>query len=79
MISRPMTPKGLIDAADLHRLLLTFPELKTDEGSVVQALHRLDASGEALDAWRELVTQESCPKTKAPGSDATGNQRAGSG
>ena len=50
MIGRPKTPKGLMDAADLRRLLLTFPELKAEEGSVVQALRRRDATGAAFDA-----------------------------
>lgn len=67
MISRPKTPKGLMDAADLRRLLLRFPELKADEGAVVETLRRLDASGEALEAWRDLVAEEIAPEDEDAG------------
>ena len=58
MVSRRNTPKGMTDAADLRRLLLAFPELKTAEGRVADTLQRGGASDEALYAWRDLVAQE---------------------
>ena len=33
MVSRAKTAKGMTDAADLRRLLPTFPELKSEQGS----------------------------------------------
>ena len=38
MVSRPNTAKGMIDGADLRRLLLAFPELKAEEGPVADSL-----------------------------------------
>jgi hypothetical protein len=67
MISRLKTPKGLIDAADLRRLLLAFPDLKAEEGSVLQALQVMGAPKEAFDAWRELVAQEILPEDEDAG------------
>jgi len=58
LVSRRNTPKGMTDAADLRRLLLAFPELKTAEGLVADALQGAGASDEALDAWRDLVAEE---------------------
>jgi hypothetical protein len=58
LVSRRNTPKGMTDAADLRRLLLAFPELKTAEGLVADSLQAGGASDEALDAWRDLVAQE---------------------
>jgi hypothetical protein len=58
MLSRHKTPKGLMDAADLRRLLLTFPELKTEEGPVSEALRGMQAPAEAFAAWRRLVAEE---------------------
>ena len=58
MVSRRNTPKGMTDAADLRRLLLAFPELKTLEGLVAETLQEGGASDEAMCGWRELVHQE---------------------
>lgn len=58
MVSRPKTPKGMMDAADLRRLLLAFPELKADRGPVSETLRDLQAPKEAIDAWRSLVREE---------------------
>ena len=65
MIGRSKTPKGLMDTADLHRLLLTFPELKSDEGPA--------RSPERSAIWRHhhkhstlggnWLPKISCPKT----------------
>jgi hypothetical protein len=62
MIGRPDTPKGMTDAADLLRLLLTFPELKTEEGSVAERLSREPEPARALDAWRALVSRQILPE-----------------
>jgi hypothetical protein len=57
MVSRLNTAKGMTDAADLRRLLLTFPELKREQGPVFDLL-RGAGSETALSAWRDLVSQE---------------------
>ena len=65
MVSRPKTAKGLIDEADLRRLLLTFPELKRDVGPVRDRLEAAVSEGTtptALNTWKELVAQEIVPE-----------------
>ena len=57
----------MIDAADLRRLLLKFPELKAGEGAVTQALRKVDAPPEALAAWRALVAEEILPEDEDAG------------
>jgi hypothetical protein len=51
-------PKAGTDWRDLAMLLLTFPELKRDEGPVSERLRDAGAGPEVLDAWRELVAQD---------------------
>lgn len=67
MVRRANTPKGLIDGADLRRLLLVFPELKVSEGQVADALRRVQAPKKALKAWRDLVAQEILPEDEDAG------------
>ncbi len=62
MVSRAHKPKGLIDKADLYRLLLAFPELKEEQGPVAELLTASQAAPECLAAWQELVTEEIEPK-----------------
>jgi len=62
MVSRASTPKGMTDAADLLRLLLKFPGLKTEEGLVSERLRREQDPAKALEAWRELVSREISPE-----------------
>lgn len=62
MQSRTKTAKGLIDGADLRRLLLTFPELKTERGPVRERLEAAGAGPDVLAAWNELVAQEILPE-----------------
>ncbi|MBK7781326.1 MAG: nucleotidyl transferase AbiEii/AbiGii toxin family protein [Ardenticatenia bacterium] len=50
-------PKSGTDWRDLALLLLTFPELRADDGPVAERLRSLDASPAALDTWRELARQ----------------------
>lgn len=51
-------PKSGTDWRDLASLLLTFPELKSAAGPVLDALHARDAEGAALNVWASLVLQE---------------------
>ena len=61
MVNRRHKPKGLIDQADLARVLVTFPELKTAEGEVADRLRAAGASQEVMAAWNDLVEQEILP------------------
>ena len=61
MVSRPKTAKGLTDEADLKRLLLAFPELKSEQGAVTDRLLESGATEPVLAAWQELVRQEILP------------------
>jgi hypothetical protein len=65
MVSRRKKRKGLMDEADLHALLLAFPELKTTDGSVAERLRAASASPEVLAAWKDLVAQEILPEDDA--------------
>jgi hypothetical protein len=65
MVQRTKVAKGLTDRADLYRLLLTFPELKTAEGPVAERLHVAEASEKVLSAWKDLVAQEILPEDDA--------------
>lgn len=51
-------PKAGSDWRDLAVLLLTFPELKTEEGPVAERLRAAGASADVLASWKELVAQE---------------------
>jgi hypothetical protein len=62
MVGRPQTPKGLIDLADLRRLLLTFPELKSREGPVRERLQAAGAPPDVLAAWDDVVAQTILPE-----------------
>lgn len=50
-------PKSGTDWRDLAMLLLTFPELKKEEGQVSEALKSLGAKDDVMETWRELVAQ----------------------
>jgi len=51
-------PKAGTDWRDLAMLLLTFPELKKEQGAVTEALRSLNAGEDVMKAWSELVAQE---------------------
>jgi hypothetical protein len=51
-------PKAGTDWRDLAMLLLTFPELKKEEGTVREALNALDAKEDVVETWFELVAQQ---------------------
>jgi hypothetical protein len=58
MVSRSGTAKRLTDLADIHRLLLAFPDLKFVEGLVADRLKATDAPAATLKAWREIAAAE---------------------
>ncbi len=51
-------PKAGTDWRDLAMLLLTFPELKQEQGAVSEALRSMKAGEDVMKAWSELVAQE---------------------
>src|SRR6266480_1730823 len=51
-------PKAGTDWRDLAMLLLTFPELKKEDGAVGEALKLIGATEDVMKAWTELVAQE---------------------
>jgi hypothetical protein len=67
MVNRQHKPKGLIDRADLCRLLLAFPNLKTVEGPVADRLRAAAANEGVMAAWRELVAQPIEPEDEDAG------------
>jgi len=58
MTSRSKTAKGMTDAADLRRLLITFSDLKVEHGAVSEILNGKNVSSEVLETWRNLVHEE---------------------
>jgi predicted nucleotidyltransferase len=66
-VRRRGKPKAGTDWRDLAYLLLTFPELKTAEGPVLQRLRALNADDEAITAWIELVDQDIQPEDEDEG------------
>ena len=54
-VHRRLAPKGATDLADLRRLLLAHPELRSERGAVADALDRLGGGDEVAATWRELV------------------------
>jgi len=67
MVGRQHKAKGIMDKADLYRLLLAFPELKTVHGPVAERLQAGGASTEVWAAWKELVSQEILPEDEDAG------------
>ncbi len=51
-------PKAGTDWRDLAMLLLTFPELKHEQGAVGRALRSAGVKDDVMQTWRELVAQE---------------------
>lgn len=62
MVSRAHKPKGIIDKADLYRLLLAFPELKTEEGLVAERLRANEAERDCVITWKDLVAEHIQPE-----------------
>lgn len=61
MVSRSKTAKGMTDIADLRRLLLFFPDLKSQYGPVDDALRASGAESSVLDAWQDMIMQDIQP------------------
>jgi len=61
MVGRAKTVEGMIDRADLGRLLLTFPELKAEKGPVADCLRAAGAPAAVLAAWKKVVAEEVLP------------------
>jgi len=61
MVDRTRRTKSFLDKADLFRLLLTFPYLKTAEGPVSECLRTVESSPQVMAAWNDLVSQEILP------------------
>ena len=68
MVSRPNSPKGMTDTADLQRLLLAFPDLKTAAGEVSDGFRARRVNQATFDAWHTLVDQEIVPEEDDMGS-----------
>ena len=51
-------PRSGTDWRDIAMLLLTFPNLKTEDGSVAERLRAENAGEEAIKLWKELANQE---------------------
>jgi hypothetical protein len=49
--------KGLSDRLDLYRLLRALPELRAEDGVVVDRMRALGATETDLTAWREVVRE----------------------
>ena len=62
MVGRPNAPKGTTDMADLQRLLLAFPELKTADGEVADGLRAAGVEEKTMNAWYDLVAREIMPE-----------------
>ena len=61
-VKRRRKPKAGTDWRDLANLLLTFPELKSEDGPVMERLRASGATADVIAAWRELVAQEILPE-----------------
>ena len=51
-------PKAGTDWRDLAMLLLTFPELKQEQGAVTEALKSARVKDDVMQTWRELISQD---------------------
>ncbi len=60
--SRRAQPKADTDRRDLKVLLLTFPQLKTEIGPVMDRLLASQATDRAIAEWRDLVATEIEPE-----------------
>ena len=65
--SRRGKPKAGTDWRDLAELLLTFPDLKSEDGPVMDCLRTANAPESALAAWKDVVSQEILPEDEDAG------------
>jgi hypothetical protein len=54
---RRLAPKGATDLADLRRLLLSNPELRSEQGPVSDAIQRIGGGEDVASTWRELLSE----------------------
>jgi hypothetical protein len=54
LVKRRFAPKGATDLADARRLLLAYPDLRSERGAVSERLAHI-GDGAALEVWRELL------------------------
>jgi hypothetical protein len=62
MVGRRHHSRKMLDRADLCRLLLALPKLKTEQGPVLERLRANGATKEVIAAWNELVSEEILPE-----------------
>jgi len=55
LVHRAGRPKAGTDLVDVQRLLLAFPELKAEEGAVIDRLRQMGAAEAVLARWREIA------------------------
>ena len=55
LVHRAGRPKAGTDLVDVQRLLLAFPELKAEEGAVIDRLRQMGAAEGVLARWREIA------------------------
>jgi hypothetical protein len=55
--AKRLAPKGATDLADLRRLLLSHPELRSEAGPVAASIERTGGGDEVVRAWRELLAE----------------------
>lgn len=55
LVRRAGRPKAGTDLVDVQRLLLAFPDLKSEEGIVIDKLRHLSAPADVLSRWREIA------------------------
>jgi hypothetical protein len=61
LASRPNTPKGMTDRADLLRLLLAYPSYRTDRLSIDTLLKKRKVSDEVIAIWESVVSSDIQP------------------
>jgi hypothetical protein len=67
LVRRRGRPKEGTDRRDLAMLLLTFPELKTEAGPVMERLRASGSSDDVIAAWKVLVAEEILPEDEDAG------------
>ncbi len=55
LVHRAGRPKAGTDLVDVQRLLLAFPDLKSEEGPVIDQLRHMSGQEEVFARWREIV------------------------
>lgn len=61
LASRPNTPKGMTDRADLLRLLLAYPSYRSNRLTIDALLKERNASDEVIAIWESVVSSEIQP------------------